>query len=187
MKHLTWQMCVSYSEKNLSLGNSDFSFHLFFQVLLNVARVRLFKERKMHSVIREIVFYFLFVWVVLLIAYAHRDPYAHHMTQNMENLFVIAMKTKSTSRGAPLHRTTTSNFTRLVHVTQRIFCLWKDCELQHDVYENGKRQISAMILPSFPLIIQLTLKEKNPKHFLFTTWVKSSFWRTNGRTERTRK
>lgn len=79
---------IVYSEKNLSLGNSDFSFHLFFQVLLNVARVRLFKERKMHSVIREIVFYFLFVWVVLLIAYAHRDPYAHHMTQNMENLFV---------------------------------------------------------------------------------------------------
>ena len=42
----------------------------------------------MHSVIREIVFYFLFVWVVLLIAYAHRDPYAHFMTQNMENMFV---------------------------------------------------------------------------------------------------
>ena len=79
---------IVYSDKNLSLDNSDFSFHLFFQVLLNVARVRLFKERKMHSVIREIVFYFLFVWVVLLIAYAHRDPYAHHMTQNMENHFV---------------------------------------------------------------------------------------------------
>lgn len=81
-------MCVLFTLKKICLGNSDFSFHLFFQVLLNVARVRLFKERKMHSVIREIVFYFLFVWVVLLIAYAHRDPYAHHMTQNMENLFV---------------------------------------------------------------------------------------------------
>ena len=42
----------------------------------------------MHSVIREIVFYFLFVWVVLLIAYGHRDPYAHFMTQNIENTFV---------------------------------------------------------------------------------------------------
>ena len=42
----------------------------------------------MHSVIREIVFYFMFVWVVLLIAYGHRDPYAHFMTQNMENTFV---------------------------------------------------------------------------------------------------
>lgn len=42
----------------------------------------------MHSVIREIVFYFLFVWMVLLIAYGHRDPYAHFMTQNMENTFV---------------------------------------------------------------------------------------------------
>ena len=26
--------------------------------------------------------------MVLLIAYAHRDPYAHFMTQNMENTFV---------------------------------------------------------------------------------------------------
>lgn len=58
------------------------------QVLLHAARVRLVKERKMHSVIREIVFYFLFVWMVLLIAYGHRDPYAHFMTQNMENTFV---------------------------------------------------------------------------------------------------
>ena len=58
------------------------------QVLLDAARVRLVNERKMHSVIREIVFYFLFVWMVLLIAYGHRDPYAHFMTQNMENTFV---------------------------------------------------------------------------------------------------
>lgn len=61
---------------------------LNLQVLLQAARVRLFKERKMHSVIREIVFYLLFVWIVLLIAYGHRDPYAHFMTQNMENTFV---------------------------------------------------------------------------------------------------
>ena len=59
-----------------------------FQVLLDAARVRLVKERKMHAVIREIVFFFMFVWVVLLIAYGHRDPYAHFMTQNMENTFV---------------------------------------------------------------------------------------------------
>lgn len=58
------------------------------QVLLYAARVRLVNERKMHSVIREIVFYLLFVWMVLLIAYGHRDPYAHFMTQNMENTFV---------------------------------------------------------------------------------------------------
>ena len=63
---------------------------MFFllQVLLHAARVRLVNERKMHSVIREIVLYFLFVWVVLLIAYAHRDPYAHFLTQNMENTFI---------------------------------------------------------------------------------------------------
>lgn len=58
------------------------------QILLHAARVRLVNERKMHSVIREIVLYFLFVWMVLLIAYGHRDPYAHFMTQNMENTFV---------------------------------------------------------------------------------------------------
>ena len=42
----------------------------------------------MHLVIREIVLYLLFVWMVLLIAYGHRDPYAHFMTQNMEDTFV---------------------------------------------------------------------------------------------------
>ena len=77
-----------FSDMILRLS-SLFSTHLSsLQILLHAARVRLFKERKMHSVIREIVFYFLFVWAVLLIAYGHRDPYAHFMTQNMENTFV---------------------------------------------------------------------------------------------------
>ena len=82
-------------------------FNFFsLQVLLHAARVRLFKERKMHSVIREIVFYFLFVWVVLLIAYGHRDPYAHFMTQNIENTFVGHQESPG-AREDDKHETTT--------------------------------------------------------------------------------
>ena len=72
-----------------SLANKRFCFlFLVIQTLLQAARARLFRERKMHSVIREIVLYLMFVWIVLLVAYGHRDPYAHFMTQNMENSFV---------------------------------------------------------------------------------------------------
>ena len=79
---------VFFSDIILTLLSSFSIPLLSLQILLHAARVRLFKERKMHSVLREIVFYFLFVWMVLLIAYGHRDPYAHFMTQNMEYTFV---------------------------------------------------------------------------------------------------
>ena len=58
------------------------------ETMLRAARVVRFKERKMYSVIREILFYFLFVWIVLMIAYGHRDPYAHFMTGNLQDMFV---------------------------------------------------------------------------------------------------
>ena len=57
-----------------------------FQVMLKKARIRRFKERKMFSVIREIALYAMFVWVVLVIAYGHRDPNSHVLNQGIENM-----------------------------------------------------------------------------------------------------
>lgn len=58
------------------------------ETMLQAARTMRFKERKMYSVIGEILFYFLFVWIVLTIAYGHRDSYAHYMTENLRDMFV---------------------------------------------------------------------------------------------------
>jgi hypothetical protein len=54
--------------------------------MLKKARILRFKERKMISVIREIVMYAMFVWVVLLIAYGHKDPNAHALNQGIKNM-----------------------------------------------------------------------------------------------------
>ncbi|XP_032242532.2 polycystin-1 isoform X2 [Nematostella vectensis] len=54
---------------------------------LQRARLQRFKERKMFEVIQEILFYALFVWVVLVVAYGHRDPNAHVMNQGLEDVF----------------------------------------------------------------------------------------------------
>lgn len=71
----------------------------------------------MHSVLREILFYFLFVWVVLLIAYGHRDVNAPIMTQAADALFVGTEEMTGSSRGAAekrqVHHTDDH---RLVHV-----------------------------------------------------------------------
>lgn len=58
------------------------------EMMLRAAREIRLKERKMYSIIREIIFYFLFVVVVLTIAYGDRDPYARFMTKNLREMFV---------------------------------------------------------------------------------------------------
>ena len=40
------------------------------------------KERKMYSVLREVVFFYLFLCLLLTIAYSHRDPTAFFQTKN---------------------------------------------------------------------------------------------------------
>lgn len=56
------------------------------QAKLIAMRTARMKERKMYSVIREIVTYYVFLALLLTIAYTHRDPTAFHQTRNMVNM-----------------------------------------------------------------------------------------------------
>lgn len=51
-------------------------------IAMRAARMR---ERKMYSVIREVVTYYVFLALLLTIAYTHRDPTAYLQTGNLVN------------------------------------------------------------------------------------------------------
>lgn len=44
-------------------------------------------ERKMFRVFREVIRYFFFWWIVLMIAYGYREPDAHLLSTSMEATF----------------------------------------------------------------------------------------------------
>ena len=55
------------------------------QAKLIAMRAARMKERKMYSVIREIVTFYVFLALLLMIAYTHRDQIAYHQTKNLYN------------------------------------------------------------------------------------------------------
>ena len=55
------------------------------QARLIAMRAARMKERKMYSVIREIVTFYVFLALLLMIAYTHRDQMAFHQTKNLFN------------------------------------------------------------------------------------------------------
>ena len=56
------------------------------QAKLIAMRTARLKERKMYSVIREVMTYYFFVALLLTIAYTHRSPTAFYQTTNMVNM-----------------------------------------------------------------------------------------------------
>ncbi|CAH3175942.1 unnamed protein product [Porites evermanni] len=67
------------------------------QAKLIAMRTARMKERKMYSVIREVVTYYFFVALLLTIAYTHRSPTAFYQTTNMVNM-IGASFTKITNQ-----------------------------------------------------------------------------------------
>ncbi|XP_048575351.1 uncharacterized protein LOC5511746 isoform X2 [Nematostella vectensis] len=63
---------------------------------LEIARQLRFKERQMASIMREIVWYLIFLFIVLSISYGNRDPYTQLVTNNVENVFLQASYNGST-------------------------------------------------------------------------------------------
>lgn len=55
------------------------------QARLIAMRAARMKERKMYSVIREIVTFYVFLALLLMIAYTHRDQMAFRQTKNLFN------------------------------------------------------------------------------------------------------
>ena len=51
------------------------------------ARLRKIRERKMYALLREIVGYVFFVWLVTTLAYSHRDRNAYYLTKHTKDLF----------------------------------------------------------------------------------------------------
>jgi hypothetical protein len=41
----------------------------------------------MYSIIREIVFYVLFLYLMMMVAYGNRDPWSSSMYNNYKNMF----------------------------------------------------------------------------------------------------
>ncbi|CAH1793770.1 unnamed protein product [Owenia fusiformis] len=55
---------------------------------LEKAREHRVKELKMFDIIREIVLYGVYLWVLMVISYGFRDPDARRVVENMESLYV---------------------------------------------------------------------------------------------------
>jgi len=55
---------------------------------LQRARERRIKELKMYDILREIFFYVLYVWVIIVISYEFRDPNAFQFRENLRMAFV---------------------------------------------------------------------------------------------------
>ena len=55
------------------------------QAKLMAMRAARMRERKMYSVIREVVTFYVFLALLLMIAYTHRDRVAYHQTRTLFN------------------------------------------------------------------------------------------------------
>jgi hypothetical protein len=51
-------------------------------------RVNRVKELKMYAILREILSYALFVWILLSISYSFRDPDSYKLKEEMVNVFI---------------------------------------------------------------------------------------------------
>lgn len=46
------------------------------------------KELQMMDVLREIIFYLMFLWVLMVVSYSLRDPNAYHIKEHLTDVFV---------------------------------------------------------------------------------------------------
>ncbi len=53
--------------------------------ILKKARELRMKELHMYDILREIIFYSIFLWILMVISYGFRDPNAFHMKNNLEH------------------------------------------------------------------------------------------------------
>lgn len=72
------------------------------QARLIAMRTARMKERKMYSVIREVITYYIFLTLLLTIAYTHRSPVGYIQTRNMINT-MAGNFSKVSLRGSSFH------------------------------------------------------------------------------------
>jgi len=66
-------------------------------VELEQARERRIKELKMYDILREIVFYVIYVWVIIVISYEFRDPKSFEFRENLRRSFVTGGRSTAVS------------------------------------------------------------------------------------------
>lgn len=59
--------------------------------VLEKAKLKRMKEIKSSEVITDVLFYSLFLLLLLIVAYGHRDPIAYEMTNHLENIFSVSV------------------------------------------------------------------------------------------------
>lgn len=47
-----------------------------------------FREMQMYSIIRELIMYFLWLYMLMMVAYGNRDPYSYKMNANYKDMFI---------------------------------------------------------------------------------------------------
>ena len=59
--------------------------------ILQKAKMKRMKEIKSSEVMTDVLFYSLFLLLLLIMAYGHRDPIAYEMTRHLENIFPVSV------------------------------------------------------------------------------------------------
>ena len=80
IKHTGFVFIVGYEKRERKLAYSPPDP----DVLKNARELRI-KEMRMYDIIREILFYSIFLWVLMVVGYGFRDPNAFHLKNNIQN------------------------------------------------------------------------------------------------------
>lgn len=62
------------------------------QKALQKAKLKRMKEVNSSQVMSDVLLYSVFLLLLLLVAYGHRDPIAYEMTKNLENQFSLSVR-----------------------------------------------------------------------------------------------
>ena len=84
---------------------------------LQRAREQRIKELKMYNIMREIVFYVLYIWVLIVISYEFRHPQSFQFHENLRMAFVTG------GRSTAISSRTSLELVRFSYILPSIYCL----------------------------------------------------------------
>ena len=59
---------------------------------LKKAKLKRMKEMKSSQIMTDVLLYSMFLLLLLVVAYGHRDPIAYEMTNHLENQFSLSVR-----------------------------------------------------------------------------------------------
>jgi len=82
---------------------------------LQRARERRIKELKMYDILREIFFYIIYIWVIIVISYEFRDPKSFQFRENLRRAFVTGGRSTVISSQTSLELVSELLLSSLIH------------------------------------------------------------------------